>query len=95
MNNDLISRKALLEVLRGLKPSGFEQSFAGQAAIRYIEAAPAVDAELVRRGTNKDACYPSLFECSECGWECTDTYSCDTAIFRYCPNCGAKMEEDG
>ena len=48
--SDLISREALLEVLRGLKPSGFEQSVAGQVAIRYIEAAPAVDAEPVRRG---------------------------------------------
>jgi hypothetical protein len=33
---------------------------------------------------------PSLFKCSVCGWECNDTYTCDSK-FKYCPNCGVEM----
>lgn len=36
--------------------------------------------------------YVSLFECSICGWECSDTCGGDTMIWNYCPNCGAKMD---
>ena len=91
--SDLISREALLEVLRGLKPSGFEQSFAGQVAIRCIEAAPAVDAEPVRHGRWGEYEFfplsPSLngYPCSNCGQH-VDRKTC------YCPNCGAKMDEE-
>ena len=34
----------------------------------------------------------SLFKCSVCGWECNDTYTCDSE-FKYCPNCGIELEE--
>lgn len=88
--SDLISREALLEVLRGLKPSGFEQSFAGQAAIRNIEAAPAVDAEPVRYG--KWIIHADHVTCSACYDDC---YADSAMSYLYCPNCGAKMEEDG
>ena len=35
---------------------------------------------------------PSLFKCSVCGWECNDTYTCDSE-FKYCPNCGVEIGE--
>lgn len=34
----------------------------------------------------------SLFKCSVCGWECNDTYTCDSE-FKYCPNCGVEIGE--
>lgn len=34
----------------------------------------------------------SLFKCSVCGWECNDTYTCDSE-FKYCPNCGIELED--
>lgn len=34
----------------------------------------------------------SLFKCSACGWECNDTYTCDSE-FKYCPNCGVEIGE--
>ena len=34
-----------------------------------------------------------LFKCSVCGWECNDTYTCDSE-FKYCPNCGVELEEE-
>lgn len=41
--------------------------------------------------------YPSLFECSNCGWSCNDTYCGEPCnkngnTYDYCPNCGARIE---
>ena len=35
--------------------------------------------------------YPSLFECSSCGWCDDDTTTGDTIVYNYCPNCGGKV----
>lgn len=48
---------------------------------------------LSKVGRNTKAKTPTLFCCSVCGWECSDTIPCDTKTFNYCPNCGAKMKE--
>ncbi len=37
--------------------------------------------------------WPSLFECSECGYTNYDTYSGSSKRFEYCPNCGRKVTE--
>ena len=58
----------------------------------WMNDAPSADVVERKRGHNvKD--YKSLFECSECGADCDDTYtwSCD---INYCPNCGARMVDD-
>jgi hypothetical protein len=62
-----------------------------------IQDFPAADVEPVRHGHNVKWDYPTLFECSLCGWECFDTVPGDTDTYQYCPNCGAKMqgEKDG
>lgn len=49
MQNDLISRSALRERLVNLKPEGYARSFAGQAMLSKLAAAPAVDAVPVVR----------------------------------------------
>jgi hypothetical protein len=46
MNNDLISRSALLELLRSL-PYGYSDSFGGKYAIQAIEEAPTVPGSCV------------------------------------------------
>ena len=56
-----------------------------------IDIAPTIDAAPVVHGRNLKEDTPSLFECSECGWADFDTYTGDTAVYNYCPNCGAKM----
>ena len=58
--------------------------------VKAIEAVPSANVRPVVRGFNAKKDYPSLFECSVCGWECTDTIPCDTE-FNFCPNCGADM----
>jgi len=55
------------------------------------EEVDAADVEPVRYGYNVKWDYPTLFECSLCGWECFDTVPGDTNTYQYCPNCGAKM----
>ena len=34
---------------------------------------------------------PSLFECSACGWGCSDTLTGDSE-YKFCPNCGRILE---
>jgi len=58
-----------------------------------LKRIPAADVRPVVKGFNKLKDYPTLFECSACGWECDDTMPGDTATYNFCPNCGAWMEE--
>ena len=54
---------------------------------------PTIIVKPIKHGRNLSADYPSLFECSVCGYTNNDTYTGDIAIFNYCPNCGARMDE--
>ena len=59
---------------------------------RVLMQAPEADVVEVVHGYNKDFDYPSLFECSICGWSDYDTYTGDTSEYNFCPNCGTKMD---
>ena len=61
--------------------------------LKLLRNQPTVDVEPVRLGRNLKSEYPSLFECSVCGWSDSDTYTGDTNKYNYCPNCGSKMDE--
>lgn len=63
---------------------------------QLIDAAPTVDAESVRHGKwidnnagNHDP-RDRWVKCSLCGYSTTDRFSKE---YKYCPNCGAKIEE--
>ena len=73
-----------------------------------LEAIPAADVAEVRHGLNNNTEYADCdqFVCSECGIELQDwrmvERDCDDGeayysdyVFRYCPNCGAKMDGGG
>lgn len=60
------------------------------AILRTIDEEPAVDTE--RHGRNLKADYSSLFECSECFWNCWDTMCGDTKVWNFCPNCGVRLD---
>lgn len=84
MNNDLISRSALLAEYRDFKdmdcPSG--HTVTADYMIELVEDAPAVDAEVVRHGRWT---FPwTSPECSAC--RKTQKWTSN-----YCPHCGAKM----
>ena len=89
MSDDLISRSALLAKMK---------QTSRYFAVKFdIEEAPTVDAVPVVHGRwipkgyatfkNKfeEVQIPTFFKCSECGTVRTDKY-------KYCPNCGAKMD---
>ena len=70
--------------------------------VRYAEVKdnikhiPTADVVKVKHAYDMDE-YTSLFECSNCGWMCDDTYCgnpCvgNTVTYNYCPNCGAKID---
>lgn len=110
-SGDLISRKALLDVIaetaEGL--ADCDQQNAAWALRKYaardIQTAPAVAAQPVKRGQwlnwrgepiSPDD-YWRVWRCSECGNE----IEFDEAVGReeftsnYCPNCGARMDGGG
>lgn len=66
----------------GAKPGTWERGWdeAINAAIETIDDAPTVDAEPVRHGMWWRGAF-----CSQCGGR-------GEQEFRYCPNCGAKMD---
>ena len=102
MNNDLISRSALLTVPNVRKvveygKGGWSVNY-DAVPVELIEAAPAVDAEPVRHGRwiNKGyitTAYGSIDtgDCSECGAVDVPIEPYD----EYCPRCGAKMDAGG
>lgn len=86
MNNDLISRSALLEAM----PKN-DEIFSFEVR-RVICNAPAVDAEVVRHGRWIEGFFANTFECSVCfdNGVCL----CHKKKSKHCPECGAKMDGD-
>lgn len=97
MNNDLISRSALLEKVHLVAGEGSS----GRVYVSDINAAPAVDAEPVRHGQwiGDDTVYCGAgkrwYKCTSCN-ERVFTAVKGSKGYRFCPNCGAKMDgKDG
>ena len=106
MNNDLISRSALLEAMRKesiLHRQAFhidtkaliqhEEEFS--ACMRVVCSAPTVDAEVVRHGRwiKENIRVKSYLRlCSVCN---KIAYFCGSGCsYVFCPNCGAKMDAE-
>ena len=94
MNNDLISRTALKAVFAyeciGLCDccKHIKHNPEGCA---LIDNAPAVDAEPVRHGRWENTYPNDIFDCYRCS-------CCMTGFgreWKYCPNCGARMDGGG
>lgn len=97
MNNDLISRSALLEEIKLQKWYAGEmqnQSYRTAYIVSLsmlegkIAEIPAADAETVRRGEWKEPYKNDIWDCyvcSSCG------YAQDRTS-RFCPECGARMK---
>lgn len=89
MDNDLISRQAVLDLAypygNGLEPEGF------CVEVEDILSLPSAQPER-KKGQwlwDKDETY---YRCSECGHLAYETLYCMDGTYAYCPFCGAKME---
>lgn len=96
---DLVSRSALLEKFETLKnnPNNrlYEVTFL-DGAMSVIDAAPAVDAEPVRHGEWR---YKKQYVAGGKGqtfsvWQCSCCRKKERRRTDYCPNCGARMDEE-
>ena len=88
MNDDLISRKALLEILDAKSDMAIatpaQMIYANAAKI--VEMLPVVDAEPVRH--SKWVCrIPGVFSCGVC-----KRLAIGNRPTYYCPECGSKMD---
>lgn len=92
MNNDLISRKALLERIEKDAPWWW-QNFHSYLIVDMLKEVPVVEAESVQHGewsdyriNGYDGLHPVYeTQCSLCGKYARFTY-------RFCPHCGARMD---
>ena len=87
MNNDLISRKALLERIEKDAPWWW-QNFHSFLMVDMIQDTPSVDVEPVQHGHWDDSFDGITPYCSVCGM----SHNCINRTPDYCPHCGAKME---
>ena len=96
MNNDLISRKALLERIKEDAPWWW-QNFHSYLIVDMLKEAPVIEAEPVRHGEwilNPCNLYnDATWVCSVCGneWVLIDGTPLDNQM-NYCPKCGARMD---
>jgi len=88
MNNDPISRSALLEAM----PKN-DEIFSFEVR-RVICNAPAVDAEVVRHGRwyQKRMSVPKGKGQTYLVWACSLCHKHEKKRSDYCPNCGARMD---
>lgn len=89
-------RKADFDTIIDLQPTVEAEPIEVRAAYEqkaYNKGYADGKAEPIKHGHNLSADYPSLFECSVCGYVNDDTYCGVPTTFNYCPNCGARMDE--
>lgn len=99
MNNDMISRKALLKELKEWYSEAKQREAANyewetfesggiESAMLCVENFPAINAEPVRHSYWDDSSDGITPYCSVCGM----SHNCLNRTPGYCPNCGAKMD---
>lgn len=87
MNNDLISRKALLERIEKDAPWWWK-NFHSYLIVDMIQDTPSVDVEPVQHGHWDDSFDGITPYCSVCGM----SHNCINRTPDYCPHCGARMD---
>ena len=94
---EYIEREALLEKAKELSQTYSSSCLASVHIIKAIENAPKADVVEVKHGEwelhgNDDSLGCSYF-CSSCWWNMDEDEFLDNwSHFKYCPNCGAKMD---
>ena len=95
--SDLISRKTAIETFTGKPPEYYHTSY----IVGELNCLPSVDAVPVVHGrwTEKETSENTIDEwqsakCTNCGKYHTTPYLYYFNDYKFCPNCGAKMDEE-
>lgn len=86
---ELISREAVIEAIGDAHPLDYNK----QAILERIKALPTIDPEKHGRWEKLDLWTKPV--CSVCGEPCFGLHGFSYETTDYCPNCGARMREDG
>lgn len=97
LSNEYISKQTVCDILESITINDINYfDMLKKATIAHIKqnikpakVRPVVEAYDV------DEKYSSLFECSNCGWSCSDTIPGDTGEYNFRPNCGATIVKKG
>ena len=99
--DEYIEREAISEEIRKYYYKNPPNSSYGEGfdrgldrAQRAILDAPAADVATVRHGRWISDESDVLFHCSECETQISTSWDYDDLQWNYCPNCGAKMDEE-
>lgn len=104
MNSDLISLSALRKEIKLQKSYGgmiqqrdYGTGFVISLSILEGKLAdfPTVDAEPVRHGRWEKSGIPGYVGCNQCDNAYISSDWLDDGKWKFCPNCGAKMDMDG
>lgn len=91
--DDLISRTAAIEAFDDKRVDRNYGDVSPESVIKVIESIPAVDAAPVVHGRWIDS--KDDHQCSACKKHVfLDVYVWKAIQFKFCPNCGAKMENN-
>jgi len=81
---DYIDREAAIDTL-------YDNNAITMTGVKLLNRIPAANVIAVQFGYNMAWDRSTMFECSVCHWSCSDTLYGDSP-YRYCPNCGARMD---
>ena len=100
--NEYIDRDALLDDIPAAVKHGGMGEIIGQTLMRYVKRQPASNVAPVVHGRWKEMHYEggildgtNFDRCSVCGYEGVFDDPAFKTVFKYCPNCGAKMDGGG
>lgn len=87
-----MSRYIDANLLKAEFTGNFTKAYAVPLIKSIIDQQPTADVQEVKHATNLQSRFKWTFECSLCHWCDDDTYCCDSSEFKFCPNCGAKID---
>ena len=88
--SDYIKREDVLNII---DTAGFWEEEDKEVACTCVNQTPAADVAEVRRGY-WSWCTENLYRCTACNTKTRVDECMEEPMYKYCPNCGAKMDKE-